>query len=606
MGNISFKLFGRILFLLLSFSTSTVIAQQSVSMYYKVSVPEPSKQYYHVVLNCIVSNRNDITVKMPAWTPGYYQLMNYADKVSNFKAYDKNGDLKWQKAGDNAWKIDLKPGKWQVFEISYDVEAKRNFVAGNFVNEERAYLSPAGVFLYPEGMINNKVTVAVEPWNQWKKVATGLPRVKGSLNVFEAPDFDVLFDSPILMGNLDSLPSFKVANKPHYFFAFNPGNFDRQQFMNDIKKIITTASGIIGDIPYNDYSFLAIGPGGGGIEHLNSTSVAFNGTGLDTNRKAKLKLYSFLSHEYFHHYNVKRIRPVELGPFDYDKGSRTKMLWLSEGVTVYYEPVILSRSGLMTEEEVLAYFGTSISNYESKPGRQFQTPADASYYTWEEGPFGRTGDEVNKTISPYDKGPLLGILLDFKIRHETNNKSSLDDLMKLLYNKYYKKEKRGFTEEEFRKEAEAIATVSLSDFFDYIYTLKKVDYNTYLNYAGLQMDLNPKTIPGNWIGLNLRERNDSLLVTDVEWQSPAWNAGLRKGYAINGLNGSKITLAGFRSVLDQSMKGATLKISFTGKKGEETTDVTVAKKQVIPYSISKIMNPNPLQLAIYNSWIKGR
>lgn len=606
MKNVLLKVPARIFFLLLFFPASAIIAQQPASMYYKVSVPEPSRQYYHVVLNCIVSDRNDITLKMPGWTPGYYQLMHYADKVSNFKAYDKSGELKWQKPGDNSWKIELKPGKWQAFEISYDVEARRNFVAGNFVNEERAYLSPAGVFLYPEGMINNKVTVEVEPWSRWKKVATGLPKVKGSPNVFEAPDFDVLFDSPILMGNLDSLPSFKVGNKPHYFFAFNPGSFDRQLFMNDIKKIITTASGIIGDIPYTDYTFLAIGPGGGGIEHLNSTSVAFNGTGLDTNRKAKLKLYSFLSHEYFHHYNVKRIRPVELGPFDYDNGSRTKMLWLSEGVNVYYEPIILSRAGLMTEEEVLSYFGTSIFNYESKPGRQFQTPADASYHTWEEGPFGRTGDEINTTISPYDKGPALGILLDFKIRHETGNKYSLDDLMQLLYNKYYKKEKRGFTEEEFRKEAEAMAGVSLSDFFDYIYTLKKVDYNTYLAYAGLQADLTPKTLPGNWIGLSLRERNDSLLVTDVEWQSPAWNAGLRRGYAISSLNGSKVSLAGFRSVLDQSANNAILQIGFIANKGNETADVIITQKQVITYSISKILSPSPLQQAIFKSWIKGK
>jgi len=585
-------------------SASTTTAQNTAVTEITLSVPEPSKQYFHVKAAYTVYNQQQVILKMPNWTPGYYQLMNYADKVVNFKAYDQEGELPWKKINPTSWKIDAKKG--QAFAVSYDVKATHNFVAGNFVNEERAYISPAGAFLYPEGRINSSVTVAVKPSENWKKVATGLTPLKSETNAFFAADFDILFDSPILMGNLDSFPSFKVNNKPHYFFAYKPGNFNRQLFMNDLQKIVTTASGIIGDIPYNDYSFLAIGPGGGGIEHLNSTSVAFNGTGLDTSRKAKLKLYSFLSHEYFHHYNVKRIRPVELGPFDYDQGSRTKMLWLSEGVTVYYEPIILSRSRLLTEEEMLAYFSMSIYNYETKPGRQFQTPADASYHTWEEGPFGRTGDEVNKTISPYDKGAILGMLLDFKIRHESGNKRSLDDLMKLLYNKYYKKEGRGFTEDEFKKEAEKMAGASLGDFFDYIYTLKKVEYNTYLNYAGLQADVSTTTLPGNWTGLHLRDRNDSLLVTDVEWQSPAWNAGLRKGNTFLTVNAEKMNAAGFLSLLERSKKEAVLTIRFYGKNGESTANVPVTSKKIIPYTISKIPDPSPLQQAILSSWMKGK
>lgn len=586
-------------------STVPVFAQSPASLYYKVSVPEPARQFVHVELNLIISNQDSVVLKMPNWTPGYYQLMNYAEKVSNFTIKNKTGALKWQQPTSNSWKIHLTKNKWQVLSISYDVKATHNFVAGNFVNEERAYLSPAGIFLYPNGISDAKITVEVQPYTAWTKVATGLPKIKGSVNSFHTSNFDVLFDSPILMGNLDSLPSFKVDNKPHYFFAYKPGEFDRVAFMNDLKKIISTASGIIGDVPYTDYSFLAIGPGGGGIEHLNSTSVAFNGTGLDTNRKAKLKLYSFLSHEYFHHYNVKRIRPIELGPFDYDNGSRTKMLWLSEGVTVYYEPIILSRAGLLSEDELLKYFGNSIQAYESKPGRQFQTPADASYQTWEEGPFGRTADEVNKTISPYDKGALLGMLLDFKIRHSTSNKKSLDDLMKLLYNKYYKKEKRGFTEDEFRKEAEMMATVSLDDFFDYIYTLKAVDYTTYLGYAGLQIDLAEKTIPGAWTGLSLRDRNDSLLVADVEWQSPAWNAGLRKGHVVLTLNGQKINAAAYNDLLKNAAPGNLIKITAATQKDAINSKLVVAAKKIIPYSISKISHPSPLQTAIYKSWRKN-
>src|SRR6185503_15434199 len=412
----------------------------------------------------------------------------------------------------------------------------------------RGYIAPPGLYLYPAGFIKHAVTVTIEPYSKWTTVATGLDTIKGKRYTFFSPDYDVLFDSPVLMGNLESFPSFSIKNTPHYFVAYKPAGFDRSLFMNDLKKIITVASDIIGEIPYRHYHFLGTGPGGGGIEHLNSASVAFSGGELN-DPKNKIRTYNFLAHEYFHHYNVKRIRPIELGPFDYENGSRTKMLWLSEGITVYYEYIILKRAGFTNRDELLNTFQTSIKEYESKPGRHFQTPAEASYTTWEDGPFGRTGDEVNKTISPYDKGPLLGLLLDFKIRHETKNKKSLDDVMRLLYYIYYKQKGRGFTENEFRQECERIAGVSLADFFDYIYTLKQVDYPTHLGYAGLAIDTTTHELPGGWLGVSVRERNDTLWTTNVDWQSPAWDAGLRGRKAILQVNGNKINAKAFNELL---------------------------------------------------------
>jgi predicted metalloprotease with PDZ domain len=343
------------------------------------------------------------------------------------------------------------------------------------------------MFLHLKDKLNIPVEIEVLPRPQWQTVATGMEQLQKPGYHFRADGFDLLYDSPILMGELETFPSFNVGGKEHRFITYKAGNFDRNAFMSDMKKMVETASGIIGDIPYPHYTFLAIGPGGGGIEHLNSASIAFEGSKLHE-RSTKIRLYNFLAHEYFHHYNVKRIRPIELGPFDYENGSRTKMLWLSEGVTVYYEYLILRRAGFTSDEELLETLSQSISEYENKPGRQFQTPAEASFSTWEDGPFGRTGDKINKTISPYDKGPMLGLMLDFIIRHETKNQRSMDDLMRRLYFHYYKKLDRGFTESEFRTEAENMAGRKLDDFFDQIYTLKPADYSRFLGYAGLQLE----------------------------------------------------------------------------------------------------------------------
>jgi predicted metalloprotease with PDZ domain len=462
------------------------LAQGKHELSFTVSVKDPAAHLYHVEFHSKGLKKDTLIFKLPVWTPGYYQVMNYASNLENLTVKDGKGkDLIWERASENSWKVHSL--NTENINISYDVKAIRSFVASSYVDGERGYISPAGMFMHPDGMISSAVTVRVEPLPAWSTVATGLEPVKDKKHTFFAADYDVLYDSPILMGNLESFPPFRVKGIPHYFYAFKPGNFDREKFMGDLQKIVTASSDLIGDIPYQHYSFLAIGPGGGGIEHLNSTSIAFNGEQMKT-REGMIRMYNFLAHEYFHHYNVKRIRPVELGPFDYDRGSRTKMLWLSEGVTVYYEYLILKRAGLTTTEELLKELQNSIRAFEAMPGKLFQTVADASYYTWEEGPYGKVKDSVNKTISAYSKGPLIGVLLDLKIRYETKNKRSLDDLMRLLYNKYYKQMGRGFTEDEFRKEAEQLSGSSLQDVFDYVYTLKPLDYPKYLHYAGLSID----------------------------------------------------------------------------------------------------------------------
>jgi predicted metalloprotease with PDZ domain len=251
----------------------------------------------------------------------------------------------------------------------------------------------------------------------------------------------------------------------------------------------------------------------------------------------------------------------------------------------------------------LKTFSNSISAYENKPGRQFQTPAEASFTTWEDGPFGRTGDDANKTISPYDKGPALGIILDFKIRHATKNKKSLDDLMRLLYNKYYKEKKRGFTEAEFQKEAESVAGTSLADFFDYIYTLKTVDYPTYFNYAGLAIDTATHELQGPWLGANIRSRNDSIFVAAIDWQSPAWNAGLRNRNAIVRINDQPASEKLFKDVLVASKSGDKIKIAFMTAGGLKEETIVFGVKKEKDYTITRIANPDALQKGILAGWL---
>jgi len=375
-------------------------------------------------------------------------------------------------------------------------------------------------------------------------------------------------------------------------------------FMNDLKKIVETATTLIGDIPYKHYTFIGIGPGAGGIEHLNSASVSFDGTN-QTSRQNRLKTYFFLAHEYFHNYNVKRIRPIELGPFDYDNGNRTKMLWVSEGLSVYYEQMIVKRAGLCTEDELYDAFRSNILAYEGKPGRLYQSLTQSSYETWSDGPFGRTGDDLNKTISYYDKGPAVGMLLDFNIRHETKNKKSLDDVMRTLYKEFYQQKKRGFTEDEFRQVCEKIAGTSLADVFDYVSTTKEVDYKKYLHYAGLDIDTASKVIEGGWLGISARERKDSVFVGGVDWNSPAWNDCLRQRNLIVEIDGAKPDAHHIESVLKNRKPGD--KIDLVVMQGNEQKNISIVlgKKMEQPFTISREPNPDKLQQAILESWLRG-
>ena len=307
-----------------------------------IVTPDPATQSYQVELSIKGLVRDTLELKLPSWTPGYYQIMQYANQIDDFHSATSDGQtLLWKKVGSNSWRI-ASGGSADV-TIKYQVKATRSFVASSYVDSLRAFITPGGVFMHVAKMLNHPAQITLNLYKDWNMVATGL-KPGEALNSFIAPDFDILYDSPILMGDLEQLPTFDVRGIPHRFIGYALGDFDRQQFINDLKKITEAATDIIDDIPFQEYTFIAIGPGQGGLEHLNSTAFSFSGSGLKT-PDGRRRMYSFLAHEYFHHYNVKRIRPIELGPFDYDRENRTNMLWVSEGFTVYYDMMIVRRAG---------------------------------------------------------------------------------------------------------------------------------------------------------------------------------------------------------------------------------------------------------------------
>ena len=254
---------------------------------------------------------------------------------------------------------------------------------------------------------------------------------------------------------------------------------------------------------------------------------------------------NFLVHEYFHNYNVKRIRPIALGPFDYDKANLTNMLWVSEGFTSYYANLMVARAGISNQDELLDGYRRDIAAYENNTGHLFQSATQSSWETWSQGPFGGRGrGGITKTISYYSKGSALGLLLDFKIRHETKNRRSLDTVMQTLYRKFYKELKRGWTDEEFRAVCENVAGVPLKEIFEYASTTIDIDYNKYLGYAGLELE-KPVELPDSYLGAIAEDVEGRLILTAIEGDSPAKAAGLAAKDEVRSLDGVKVDAAAF-------------------------------------------------------------
>ena len=573
------------------------------TMAFTVSMDRPNTHYYHVEFRCDGLKGDTQDFKMPVWMPGYYRIMDYPKYVTNFKAVDGAGrPLSWAKTTKNTWHVKTADAPRVV--VSYDVYAFSVFVANNYLDDERGYIVGPGLYVHVAGMINHSVTVTFKPYAGWTNVSLGLDPVAGQPYTFTAPDFDLLYDCPTLLGNQEKF-QFEVKGVPHYVVAEDiPADADRNEIAAGLKRIVTTSTDFIGDIPYKHYTFLLMGKGAGGVEHLTSTAMLFNAGNLNTPEGVR-SLLSFAAHEYFHTFNVKRIRPIALGPFDYDREVFTNMLYVSEGFTSYYTSLIMQRAGFTNADQFLVSLSRLIAGLENSPGHKFQSVAESSLDTWIKASYlGRDENLSNTTISYYNKGQIIGTLLDLKIRNETGNRKSLDDVMRLLYQEYFQEKKRGFTEAEFRQACEGIAGTPLAEIFDdYIYDAKEIDYPKYLAYAGLNIDTQLPAQPGAaYLGAVME--NNNQVISLIRYDSPAQKAGLSAQDKILAIDGAPSEKSKMADILKSKKPGDRIKLLFVRNKKEREVEVVLGQNPDKGYTVQRMENPTGLQKAILDDWLR--
>lgn len=566
--------------------------------------PQPQRHNFAVRMRVSGLDAELADFEMPSWMPGYYQIMNYAQYVSHFQARDGQGHaLGWEKTTAHTWRVVAAHAP--VVVISYDVAAQRPFPADNSIDSGEAFVNPPGTYMYVHGDLARPATVVLHLPAGWRRAATGLAPAAGAAETFYASDFDVLFDSPMLLGNQQWL-RFRVNGVPHIAALEHiPASVSRARMRRDLRRIVKAATGIMGVIPYHRYAFLLVGNGEGGIEHLNSQASFFRGASLTTPSGYQSWL-SFVAHEYFHCFNVKRIRPLALGPFDYQTQNLTHMLWVAEGLTVYYEDLILVRAGLITPAQYLRTLAGEMDFYENEPGRPYESATESSWRTWNGGYGGRGGTAgASTTISYYDNGAMLGAMLDLAILHDTHDARSLDDVMRLLYHRYYQQDKRGYTDAEFRAACEQVAGHPLPQVFAYAATSEPVDYQEYFAYAGVQVNLTRRPLPfGASIGLDTDTIGATLRVSGVAAGSPAQQAGLRAGDRVVVVNGKAATAAVLSRALAFGSAGDWLDIGYLRGTGYHAVRIPMAARQKLTYTLEPAAHPTPSQQAIFHQWLR--
>ncbi len=456
-------------------------AQRLDPLVYTISFPHPEAKTFDVAVRVPTGGRPSVEMMMAIWSPGFYGIQNYADRVTAFAAAGLDGTpLTVEKPQPSRWTIAT--GGRQTIDVTYTLSAPRGSNLSNGVTESSAVIIGPSTYITLVEQAHRPAEVDLEMPASWTGSMTSLdPAPDHQANHYVAPDYDILADSPILAGVDLATTTFTVDDITHYWTYLGQAQWDGVKVEAELKPLIEEHIRFWGSLPYKRYAFLNIvsnGRGGSGVEHLNS--VAITGAGQEPTTEAALfRWAAFVSHEYFHAMNVKRLRPIELGPFDYEHAPVTTGLWVAEGLTTYFGDLLAARAGLGSANDYLATTSRHISDLQTKqPGRLVQTLERASSQMFDRIP-------ADQKVDYYIKGPVVGLVLDAHIRHLTGGRKSLDDVMRLEYQRY--SGAHGYTAAQFNETVSDAAGVDVSGLLhQLIATTDEVDYTEMLDWFGLR------------------------------------------------------------------------------------------------------------------------
>jgi predicted metalloprotease with PDZ domain len=491
---------------------------------------------------------------MAVWTPGSYLVREYERHVEAVAAKGADGRARpVQKTRKNRWSIDT--GGAASVTVTYRVYGREMTVRNNWIEAGFAMLNGAPTFLTLADGRTHAHEVRIELPPAWKGLATPLMRPSDlqRRNTYVAEDFDTLVDSPIIIGN-PVIREFQVAGKRHYLvLEGDPSLFDVDRAVGDVQKIVEAGGKVMGRYDYPHYYFLnVITEAGGGLEHKNSF-LGMAGRYTTRTHRAYLGWLGLVAHEYFHNWNIKRLRPIELGPFDYENEVHSEALWIGEGFTDYYGSILVRRAGLATREEFFDDLSNMIEQVQTTPGRLVTSVAMASFDTWIK-QYRPDENTANTSINYYPKGGVIAFLLDAKIRKATNGAKSLDDAMRLAYSRHAGEQ--GYTLDQFYQAMSDAAALDLKPWFARVVeTTEELDYGEALDWFGLRFRPVDAKNARAWLGAGTRADAGRLVVTGVRRETPAFVLGLNVDDEILAIDDVRVRADGLAARLEQYKPG---------------------------------------------------
>ena len=534
---------------------STTILSQKISYVLKMS--NPQSHYFEVEMVLEGFKQKEIEIKMPVWAPGSYLVREFSKNVNEVKAKDEsNKTLKSTKKAKNAWVID-NSSKSKKISISYEVYAFELSVRTSFLDLTHGFVSGSGVFMYVSGSQNLPGTLEIVPYKDFKKITTALPKSNISIEkdgseTFYFENYDHLVDCPVEIGN-QAVFDFMASGVKHIVAMYGEGNCDIEQLKKDMPKVIEAETAVFGENPNKEYVFIVhnVVNGQGGLEHMNSTTLSVNRWTYSGSNY--INFLNLVAHEYFHLWNVKRFRPIELGPFNYDQENYTNLLWVMEGFTSYYDELIMRRIGLVSEEEFVSKIQSTVNYVEGTVGSRVQSLAHSSFDAWIKG-YRPNENSSNTTMTYYSRGQVIAAIFDVMIVSKYNGKKGLDDFMRHVYTKYAKELKRGISDQEFKKELEDFLGQDLTPFYaKYIEGTEIPPYNEYFSKVGVTVNYTGYKKP--LFGATLRQEGGKVLVKNIRSGSSAERAGLSVNDEIIACDGYRVDQSACESYINSMAEG---------------------------------------------------
>ena len=577
--------------------SSTSIAQLPPSAAYTVTLSSPEQHLVEVQI-ILTPGSGLRELQLPVWN-ALYQVRDFAQYVNWVRAKDRSGNpLSVREFDKSCWQIQGAEGG-AIVEYQIYVDSPGPF--GAQLNTHHAFFNLAQILMYPVGARSVPLTVRFSHIPAGWHIATPLASSAGE--EFSAANYDRLVDSPVEIGNFQESDFDESGGHFRVIIDADSADYNLEKIVAALHKVVAAATSWMNDRPFDSYMFIyhfPRGPAGGGMEHAFSTAIDLNAEVMKQSLDA---LTGVTSHEFFHLWNVKRIRPQTLEPVDYTKENYTRALWFSEGVTSTAEGTIQLRAGLLDEKQYLSRLGEQITELERRPAHLTQSAEESSLDAWLEGNGYYRRPE--RSISYYNKGELLGVMLDLSVREASHGQASLREVLQWM-NANYARKGRFFNDSEgVREAAEAVSHAGLSSFFSkYVAGIEEIPWDDFFRSVGLRVAAIPGTVTDAGF-IASRNFDGPMSVGAVTAGSAAEHAGLQVGDTIVELQGRPAGQES-RQELARLNPGDTLAVKVRSRRGgERELKWKVDSREEISYEVKDLDQVTAQQRTRRNAWLKG-